>query len=74
MVDYRPRTIESELKASMEAFGAVRIAGPRWCGKTTTSKRFVKSSADIDRMLMIPGDAEKLSLLPDSVLMERSLV
>ena len=40
MVDYLPRTIEPELRLSMEAFGAVQIAGPKWCGKTTTSKQF----------------------------------
>lgn len=68
MTDYRPRAIESEIILSLEAFGAVQIAGPKWCGKTTTSKQFVKSVVDIDRMVMIPGGEEKLSLLPDSIL------
>lgn len=68
MAYYRPRAIESELRVLMEAFGAVQIAGPKWCGKTTTSKQFARSSVDIDGMLAIPGDAEKQSLLLDSVL------
>ena len=67
-VDYRTRTIESELQLSLEAFGAVQIVGPKWCGKTTTSKQFAKSSIEVDRLCTSPGGAEKLALLPDSIL------
>ena len=31
---YRPRLIEKEIMDSLEAFGAVSIEGPKWCGKT----------------------------------------
>lgn len=31
---YRPRIIDSEIKNTMELFGAVCIEGPKWCGKT----------------------------------------
>ncbi len=31
---YRPRLIEKEIMDSLEAFGAVSVEGPKWCGKT----------------------------------------
>ena len=53
----------------MEAFGAVQIAGPKWCGKTTTSKQFIRSAIDIDKVLASsPADKDRIELLPDSVL------
>ncbi|MDR1404915.1 MAG: DUF4143 domain-containing protein [Candidatus Methanoplasma sp.] len=41
---YRPRLIDSELKEDLEAFGAVLIVGPKWCGKTTTASQVAKST------------------------------
>jgi len=35
--------IDSELKDKLEAFGAVLIVGPKWCGKTTTASQISKS-------------------------------
>jgi hypothetical protein len=43
MNDYMPRVCDEELALKLEAFGAVHIAGPKWCGKTTTAKQFAKS-------------------------------
>jgi len=43
MSGYRPRLIDSELKDELEAFGAVLIVGPKWCGKTTTASQVSKS-------------------------------
>lgn len=69
MVEYCSRTIEPELRLSLEAFGAVQIAGPKWCGKTTTSKQFIRSAIDIDKVLASsPADKDRIELLPDSVL------
>ncbi len=40
---YYERLIEKELELKMRTSGAVLIAGPRFCGKTTTSMRYQKS-------------------------------
>ena len=43
MTKYIPRICDRELSLKLEAFGAVHIVGPKWCGKTTTAKQFAKS-------------------------------
>lgn len=42
-VDYLKRVCDDILALKLEAFGAVHIVGPKWCGKTTTAKQFAKS-------------------------------
>ncbi|NLL95352.1 MAG: ATP-binding protein [Thermoplasmatales archaeon] len=44
MKEYRPRYADIELKRGLEAFGAVLIEGPKWCGKTTTAEQVAKSA------------------------------
>lgn len=41
--DYLHRIADNELSLRLEAFGAVQIKGPKWCGKTTTAERQCKS-------------------------------
>ncbi len=41
--EYIKRICDSELELKLEAFGAVHIVGPKWCGKTTTAKQFANS-------------------------------
>ncbi|MCR5150572.1 MAG: DUF4143 domain-containing protein [Clostridiales bacterium] len=43
MEEYMPRIMDKQLEEYLEAFGAVLIAGPKWCGKTTTAQQFAKS-------------------------------
>ncbi len=43
MNDYMPRIMDKQLKEYLEAVGAVLIAGPKWCGKTTTAEQQAKS-------------------------------
>jgi len=43
MGDYIKRICDEELELKLEAFGAVHIVGPKWCGKTTTAKQFARS-------------------------------
>lgn len=40
---YWKRTADAVLKEQLEAFGAVLIEGPKWCGKTTTAEQMAKS-------------------------------
>lgn len=42
-MEYLNRIADSELRLKLEAFGAVQIRGPKWCGKTTTAERQAKS-------------------------------
>lgn len=40
---YLKRIADAQLKLRLEAFGAVQIKGPKWCGKTTTAEMQAKS-------------------------------
>ena len=40
---YIHRICDKELELKLEAFGAIHLVGPKWCGKTTTAKQFAKS-------------------------------
>ena len=41
--EYLSRIADDELALRLEAFGAVQIKGPKWCGKTTTAEQRAKS-------------------------------
>jgi hypothetical protein len=42
--DYFNRTADLRLRERLNAFGAVLIEGPKWCGKTTTCEQHAKSA------------------------------
>lgn len=42
-MEYFRRTADPMLAVLLEAFGAVLIEGPKWCGKTTTASQIAKS-------------------------------
>lgn len=42
-MEYLPRITDKILNEFLEAFGAVLIEGPKWCGKTTTAEQVAKS-------------------------------
>lgn len=42
-MEYLKRIADEQLALRLEAFGAVQIRGPKWCGKTTTAEQFAKS-------------------------------
>jgi len=64
---YMPRIIDGLLEERLDALGAVLIAGPKWCGKTTTAEqkaRSVLSMQDPDKAKGYIATAEtKPSLL-----------
>ena len=43
MEKYYKRIMDKVLQDELLGFGAVLINGPKWCGKTTTAKQYVKS-------------------------------
>jgi hypothetical protein len=49
MKEYLPRLIEDNLAKQMKAAGCVIIEGPKWCGKSTTAKRFSKTVVELQR-------------------------
>lgn len=72
---YLPRIVDKELAERLEAVGAVLIAGPKWCGKTTTAEQQAKSilklqdpdktkgylkTAEIKPSLLLKGDNPRL--------------
>lgn len=44
---YHKRTADAYLTDLLDAFGAVLIEGPKWCGKTTTAKQLAKSVLEL---------------------------
>ena len=42
-MDYLNRTADEMLQDLLDAFGAVLIEGPKWCGKTTTAEQIANS-------------------------------
>lgn len=42
-MEYLKRIADEQLTLRLEAFGAVQIKGPKWCGKTTTAEQQAKS-------------------------------
>ncbi len=42
-MEYLKRIADDQLKLRLEAFGAVQIKGPKWCGKTTTAEQQAQS-------------------------------
>ena len=56
MKEYLPRLVDELLKKELEAFGAVLITGPKWCGKTTTGLNQANSTLFLQ-------DPDNLSLI-----------
>ena len=46
-MEYLKRAIDKALIEHLDAFGAVCIEGPKWCGKTTTAKQFSASFLEL---------------------------
>lgn len=46
-MEYLKRVIDNQLQDYLDAFGAVNIEGPKWCGKTTTAKQKAASIIEL---------------------------
>lgn len=44
---YKERIVDKEISEQLKITGAVLIRGPKWCGKTTTAKRFANSIIEL---------------------------
>lgn len=43
MNNYVPRLVDTLIEKRLKLFGAIYIVGPKWCGKSTTAKKYAKS-------------------------------
>lgn len=48
MANYLKRYAEAEIERALASSGAVLIAGPKFCGKTTTAMQFAKSAISLN--------------------------
>ena len=63
-MEYLIRYIESQIAEALDTSGVVVVAGPKFCGKTTTCKRFAKSSYVLDMKAKIQlAESSPLSIL-----------
>ena len=60
-MEYYNRYVEKQIKEALEISGGVLVAGPKFCGKTTTCKRFASSLYALDTK-------EKIQLVQSSPL------
>ena len=44
---YIERLFDKELEFYLKSVGAIQIVGPKWCGKSTTAKRYAKTVIDL---------------------------
>ena len=66
--DYIKRACDEELALKLEAFGAVHVVGPKWCGKTTTAKQFAKSFLEMQDPDMRDTYLETARIKPSNLL------
>ena len=66
---YLKRYIEEEIMECLETSGVVVVSGPKFCGKTTTSKLFSKSMYSLDTKKKI----EFAQANPDGILVGKLL-
>ena len=48
MAKYRKRIADALLAEKLSYMGAVLVHGPKWCGKTTTSRQAVESEVSLN--------------------------
>ncbi len=48
MITYRARIADALLSEKLSYMGAVLVQGPKWCGKTTTSRQAVRSEVSLE--------------------------
>ena len=62
---YVPRIVDAQVERYLNAFGAVEIAGTKWCGKTWTALRHGASVSYVDDDLDAAKGSPELMLLGD---------
>lgn len=62
---YMPRIVDEQVERYLRVFGAVEIAGTKWCGKTWTALRHGASVSYVDESLGVAKADPSMMLLGD---------
>lgn len=62
---YIPRVVDAQVERLLRVFGAVEIAGAKWCGKTWTALQHAQSVSFVDRTLALAQDDPSAMLMGD---------
>ncbi len=62
---YIPRVVDAQVERLLRIFGAVEIAGTKWCGKTWTALQHAQSVSFVDRALALAQDDPSAMLMGD---------
>ena len=64
-VGYLPRTVDAKVERFLRVFGAVELAGTKWCGKTWTALEHAASVSYVDEFLALAQDDPSAMLIGD---------
>ncbi|MCQ2316450.1 MAG: ATP-binding protein [Bacteroidales bacterium] len=65
---YLNRVFDTQLSEYLEAFGAVLIEGPKWCGKTTTATQHAKSILKMQNNETLEANLKTIQVKPSILL------
>ncbi|MBR4171591.1 MAG: ATP-binding protein [Kiritimatiellae bacterium] len=68
MEKYRKRIADAMLAEKLSYMGAVLVQGPKWCGKTTTSRQVVRSEVSLDDSVKGKSNRILAQTRPDKLL------
>lgn len=68
MEKYRKRIADVMLAEKLSYMGAVLVQGPKWCGKTTTSRQVVRSEVSLDDSVRGKSNRILAQTCPDKLL------
>ena len=68
MEKYRKRIADAMLAEKLSYMGAVLVQGPKWCGKTTTSRQVVRSEVSLDDSVRGKSNRILAQTRPDKLL------
>ena len=68
MEKYRKRIADAMLAEKLSYMGAVLVQGPKWCGKTTTSRQVVRSEVSLDDSVRGKSNRILAQTCPDKLL------
>ena len=68
MIVYRKRVADALLAEKLSYMGAVLVQGPKWCGKTTTSRQAVRSEVSLEDSVKGKSNRILAETRPDKLL------
>ncbi len=68
MILYKQRIVDVLLARKLQGKGAVLLEGPKWCGKTTTARRKVKTVLDLGNTVVFREALEMYQVKPMTLL------